>query len=213
VYERLIIQRMEVAAFIRREMWKVPADPVVPFTEHFSVVLSQFDRHGRGLGANASQWLDQSDLSFVAHQKKLTPASLTLLQGADKKKLKAIEPEVFRIMMIAIVPDLDPHGKAHTKAQKAAMADFCLAHKESLLGQCPAVAVEDKLYDVRIGDPGRKPMDSDAVDLQHAVVALSYCDLFLVDDKYVRECAARLAKVWRAPMAKVLKSVDQIPRS
>jgi hypothetical protein len=211
VFERLVIQKLEVEAFVRREFWHLPASAVDPFTEHFSVVLSHFDRDGRGLGATARQWIEETDLSNLEGLKKLTPASLLTLQAADRKKLKSIEPQAFRQWMWDTVPDLDPDKRAHIKAQKDAMADFCLKNQKALLQQCPAVAVEDKLYDIRIQDPSRKPTDSDAVDLQHSVVALSYCDVFLVGDGYVRECAARLGKISPVRLARVIKSASEIP--
>jgi hypothetical protein len=40
--------------------------------------------------------------------------------------------------------------------------------------------VEDALTAVRTANPRRKPQRSDGIDLMHAVIALAYCDYFLI---------------------------------
>ena len=46
----------------------------------------------------------------------------------------------------------------------------------------------------RIATPTRKPQRSDGIDLMHAVVALAYCDLFLVRDGFLRNCCVQAIK-------------------
>jgi hypothetical protein len=54
--------------------------------------------------------------------------------------------------------------------------------------------VDGALCEVRISDPNCKPKDSDGVDLAHAVMALAYCDYFVVRDNFVPTCIKQLEK-------------------
>jgi len=54
---------------------------------------------------------------------------------------------------------------------------------------CPAIAVESELHKIRSHDPTRQPKESDAIDLFHGVLALSYCDYYVTRDGFGRQCA------------------------
>ena len=54
--------------------------------------------------------------------------------------------------------------------------------------------VEDALTAVRTANPRRKPQRSDGIDLMHAVIALAYCDYFLIRDGYAKTCAMQVIK-------------------
>jgi len=63
-------------------------------------------------------------------------------------------------------------------------------NKADVISKCPAVAVEERLTLLRVGD-SFNPLPSDAADLQHATVALAYCDRFVTDDgRLAGHCAA-----------------------
>ena len=88
------------------------------------------------------------------------------------------------------------------------MLDFCEVHRDTFFATCKAIAVEDALTGPRIADDKRKPQRSDAIDLMHSVMALAYCDYFLVVDRFAYSCAvhaskalkhAKLATIYRDP--------------
>jgi hypothetical protein len=59
---------------------------------------------------------------------------------------------------------------------------------------CRTIAVDDALCEARISDPKRKPQESDGIDLAHAVMALGYCNYFIIRDGFVASCARRANK-------------------
>jgi hypothetical protein len=54
--------------------------------------------------------------------------------------------------------------------------------------------VEDALTIARVANPDRVPQRSDGIDLMQSVMALAYCDLFLVRDRFVRNCSELATK-------------------
>lgn len=57
---------------------------------------------------------------------------------------------------------------------------------------CPAIAVEDHLTRIRATE-SFVPTRSDAIDSQHATIAVAYCDYFVSDDKMLMEQCKRVA--------------------
>jgi len=60
--------------------------------------------------------------------------------------------------------------------------EYILDHIDQVFLECPTIAIEEQLTKIRVRD-NFQPTDSDAADLQHALVALAYCDHFVSDDK------------------------------
>jgi hypothetical protein len=56
-----------------------------------------------------------------------------------------------------------------------------------LVGALPLV--ENALTTARANDANRYRTESDGLDLQHAAVALAYCDIFYSRDAYQPQCA------------------------
>ena len=71
--------------------------------------------------------------------------------------------------------------------------DYLVDNVERVLEACPAVAIEDYLTRIRASE-SFTPKESDAADLQHAVVAVAYCDHFVSDDKKLVEHCRRSAE-------------------
>ena len=55
------------------------------------------------------------------------------------------------------------------------------------------MGVEHFVCEARTRDPNRQPTESDAIDLQHTVLGLSYCDV-LVTERYAYSTAAYAIK-------------------
>jgi hypothetical protein len=66
-----------------------------------------------------------------------------------------------------------------------------VANPQLVFSRCPAIAAESVLSDVRANVGARRPQMPDAIDLMHTVPALAYCDAFISNDGFVRECATR----------------------
>jgi len=71
--------------------------------------------------------------------------------------------------------------------------DYLTTHVDRVLELCPAIAVEQYLTQIRVIEEF-VPKESDASDLQHATVAVGYCDYFVSDDRMLVEHCRRTAK-------------------
>ena len=71
--------------------------------------------------------------------------------------------------------------------------DFLTDNTQRVLNACPAIAIEDYLTKIRAID-SFIPKESDAPDLQHAIVGVAYCDHFVSDDKRLVEHCRRSAR-------------------
>ena len=92
------------------------------------------------------------------------------------------------------------------KADRDTLAEFCWANRDQFYRECPAMGVEHFVCEARTRDPNRQPTESDAIDLQHTVLGLSYCDA-LVTERYAYSTAAYAIKVLAPlPLATVHRS-------
>jgi hypothetical protein len=92
---------------------------------------------------------------------------------------------------------------------KMKIARFCYDNRVDLYADSPAIAVESELHKTRSRDAARRPRESDAVDLFHGVLALSYCDYYITRDGFARQCtnyAKRPLRSLRA--ADIYESLD-----
>lgn len=71
--------------------------------------------------------------------------------------------------------------------------DCLVANVSRVLETCPAIAVEDYLTRIRATE-SFVPEESDAADLQHATLAVAYCDYFSSDDKMLLEHCRRTVR-------------------
>jgi hypothetical protein len=148
------------------------------------------------LGCNARKFVELfSGIEQLDEVKRRTVESLKTLQTADPKKKRLIEPQVFREWVLPKMPDADPCGRLLTKATQTEIAEHCHANRKEFYKSCPAMAVEDALGEIRTRDANRKPEEPDTLDLQHSVVALAYCNIFVTADGYVYQCATQAAKM------------------
>ncbi|MCK1479448.1 hypothetical protein IVB27_33075 [Bradyrhizobium sp. 197] len=164
------------------------------FTPHLSVVDGYLSGSRVRLGLTARGFIDGVDFARIEENKKLAPDALRRLQMIDRKAFKARHSAIFKAWITNLIPDADPDGKAVSAAQKRRLLDYCELHHDEFFDACPSLAVEDAMTVLRTADPRRKPQASDGIDLMHAVIALAYCDYFLVRDGYVKTCAVQSTK-------------------
>jgi hypothetical protein len=200
IIERVGVQRQEVKRFLWINRFGVAAEELVVFTPHLSVVDAFLAGSHAQVGLTARGFIERTDFAGIEKQKELAPDALRRLQAVDRKTFKARQHEIFRPWIKNLIPATDPEGKALSIAQTTELLTFCEAHRDRFLSACPSLAVEDALTLARTADSRRKPQRSDGIDLMHTVIALSYCDYFLVRDRFARNCAEQAIKALR-PMS------------
>lgn len=193
IVERVDAQREEVRRFLWKERFGISREFVV-ITPCLSIVNSYHSGSLTRVGLGPRQWIAGMDFDQFNPLKHAAQTTLARLQKVDKKTLRKREHEIFKPWIEALIPISDPQGKAFSAAQKTQLLNFCERHRKPFFAQCRSLAVEDALMDARISDPLRKPEQSDGIDLMHTVMALAYCDCFVVRDRFVHFCAMRTAK-------------------
>jgi hypothetical protein len=139
---------------------------------------------------NARQWVAiNHNLSGIMSDKAQIIDALNTLQAATDQQKKQKEEEVFLRWILPRIDDCDSDGKVLTKSQKMKIANFCFANRTEFYSRCPAIAVERELHKIRSRDATRIPKKSDAIDLFHGVLGLSYCDSYVTRDGFARSCA------------------------
>jgi len=109
------------------------------------------------------------------------PNALLIGRNAEKNgTAKQLEHIVDREYFKSLVP--------HHVSKKAII--YLLNNVRSVLTACPSVTIENYLTRIRLSE-NFTPKESDAVDLQHAIVGLAYCDYFISDDKMLVEHGKR----------------------
>jgi hypothetical protein len=132
-------------------------------------------------------------VDFTQH-KQQSPRALAFLQQVPKRDWKRRQREVFGAVITGVVPDVDPTGRPLREAEQRELIDYCWDNRTEFMSACPTIAVDDALCEARISDPKRKPQKSDGIDLAHAVMALGYCNYFIVRDGFVASCARQAEK-------------------
>jgi hypothetical protein len=189
--ERLDIQKCEVEAFLWKNHFLIDPAPFGVFHEHLSQVTIH---HARPIiGETAASWVARINPTEIDGAKRQTVSSLGTLQAATKQQKQQIDEAVFRAWVGPKIPVRDPGGLLTKKADRDTLAGFCWANRDQFYRECPAMGVEHFVCEARTRDPNRQPTESDAIDLQHTVLGLSYCDA-LVTERYAYSTAAYAIK-------------------
>jgi hypothetical protein len=194
ILERVQIQRHEVRAFLWKEMLKIEPEAVEALRRHLSEVESYMAGSQTRIGVTPRQWIDSVDFGRFAPSKQLAPTALRQLQTFGPKKIAQRQDEIFEKWIAGLLPTKLPDGAACSKADLSGLSQFCLENQAAFYGACPAMAVENAMTRARTATATRNPQCSDGIDLMHAVVALAYCDYFLVRDGFVFQCCEHVRK-------------------
>jgi len=190
IVERVVVQRQEAERFLWEGRFGVAPRDLCVVTPHLSVVDFYHSGTQTRIGLPRG-WIDGVDFNRVAKRKELAPDALTRLQAVNRKTFKTRQDEIFRAWSKGLIPKFDPDGKPFTVAQQSELLAWYEAHRKAFFD---ASVVEDALTAVRTANPRRKPQRSDGIDLMHAVIALAYCDYFLIRDGYAKTCAMQVIK-------------------
>jgi hypothetical protein len=198
VVERRAIQRQEVQRFLWQHKFNTTPREMIAITSSLSVVDSFFACAQARIGLTARRFIRETDFTSLQPLKRLSPDALRIFQSADPKTRKGKEKEIFDAWIGVSIPDRGPDGRALTIPEKADLLAFCWQHKRQFFVECRCLAVEDALTTARTSDAIRQPSESDGPDLQHAAVALAYCDIFYSRDGYQAQCAASARSALKA---------------
>lgn len=213
VLERVDIQRQETRAFLWKKKFGVTLEPLQVFKRHLSEVELYHAGSETRIGLTPTQWIDGVDFRKYEEYKKLAPTALRQLQTYGKKKIAKRQDEIFRKWIEAALPDVNPEGRAFSTAELSEFLAFCEGNQTAFYAACPAMAVEDALTRARTATAARKPQTSDGIDLMHAVVALAYCDYFLVRDGFVFHCCEHVRnELSGIKLATVYRDAEEIQK-
>ncbi len=146
------------------------------------------------LGLTPRVFIDEFDYTGHEPLRDLATNAQTTLRAAKPDFVKAKAKEMFCAWMDVSIPAFDPDGHRLVGIRRNAALEFCYQNAKQLYTECPAMAVEDEIVIARRQPPFTKLAKSDAADMNHAIVALAYADIFLTRDK----TQARLAETARA---------------
>lgn len=208
-----IIQKCEVKNFLLKNFYNTEYKACSPLVDCYSKVLAYDIGKAAPPDFKAinlvKSWQSSPEIfAPIALAKKSIPESLKIIQGIDKKTQKLKEEEIFRSWIGTKLPQRDLNGKELSPDEKKNLLDFLYKNKDLLLKESPSIAIEDVLYDIRNKDAARPPQTQDAADMQHSILALSYCDYFVTRDGFVRHCAEFASRTYKT--AKVLDALDGI---
>jgi hypothetical protein len=192
--ERVGVQRQEVKRFLWTNHFRAVPEDLCVFTPHLSVVDAHLAGPHAQVGLTARAFIERTNFAGIEREKKRAPNALSTLQAVDRKTFKSRQDEVFKRWIENLIPTVGPDGKLLSIKEQAELLDYCYSHRETFFPACPALAVEDALTAARTANPNRKPQTSDGIDLMHTVIALAYCDYFLVRDGFLRTCAEQAIK-------------------
>jgi hypothetical protein len=207
VYDHTYNRRNEVKRFVWRECYGRGHD-FSAVTPSLSAMNSIYMGAKSPLALTTAELVNGIDTKMLQSSKLLSKMSLTFLQSISKGDWKAKRQEMFRAVVAEFIPAIGPDGRALLKTQIADTLDLCWQKRDAFYAACPTFAVDDMMCEVRTSTPGRNSSRSDGIDLAHALVALPYCDAFLVHERYLQMCAQYACK--RLPATKLATTIKSI---
>ncbi len=192
--DHVYVRKQEVMRFLWPRRFGATAPELLYVTPHLSQAEAVYAGAKTHIGVTMEAVVaGLAGVDFKQH-KQQSPRALAFLQQVPKQDWKKRQREVFGAVMTGVVPDVDPTGRALRKSEQQELIDYCWDNRTEFMVSCPTIAVDDALCEARISDPKRKPQESDGIDLAHAVMALGYCDYFIIRDGFVASCARRAEK-------------------
>lgn len=139
---------------------------------------------------------------YKSAQQTVLNAQLTIQRARATGQYQdpSIQQRIWREWFASMLPDRGPDNRFIERSRLQPLLDQFVTDPAIVLSACPAIRAESLLSDARANTGGRNPQMTDAIDLMHSVPALAYCDAFVCNDGFVRECAKRVLKQTKRPM-------------
>ncbi|MBP2309972.1 hypothetical protein GBZ48_26240 [Azospirillum melinis] len=189
ILERREIQKQEVKSFIWKNYFNIQSSAITSIVPHLSMAASMLPGCLPEIGLTPEKFIDSIDFSELNRYRHLSPDALRTMQNFDAATIKEKEDEVFRIWISLSLPDISHENRIFTKLEKKNFLEFCVKNKQNFFKECPAFSIEHNLTKARTKNKKRNPHPSDSEDLQHAIIALAYCDIFYSMDGFLVQCA------------------------
>jgi hypothetical protein len=214
IFERVAVEKYEIRRFLWRHRYNRDHEEMTLITPYLWIVDSHLHNSRINFGMTARQFVRRIDHAMLDPLRTLSPDALRDLQTADNQLMRGLQREMFMAWLNGLMPRLDPDGQVQDVPQRAELLEFCYRRQSQFLKECPALAVEDALMVARTGNPRRNPTDSDGPDLQHAAVAMAYCDIFFTADGYQANCAGvARRRLTGARVAELCADHDQLAQA
>jgi hypothetical protein len=208
VHDMMTLQRYELRSFAWLYYFQAGLYPYSAFAPTFADYLrANFGFRVRDDYSLSDYFRNarQEHLAPIAAQQDEMAAALTTLQTVSKKQFAQIEAETFIRYLGARLPTVSPDGKEMDQDTRLSMLKLCYEQREKLNRSSPAIFAEEELGVKRRQDPSRRPKPTDAADLMHCAVGLSYCDVLVTNDGFAFHCCEH-AKA--AMSAQKIRSAD-----
>lgn len=189
VAERTTLQREEIKRYVGPPLFRADYPVIAPFQDQLSKVDQLWQGGKRRLHLTPGQWISEIDYSQSPKLKSYSKTALRALQEMDEAERLDRQTDRFGPWIRNLIPKRSPSGNPISELERAIMIEYCSADRASFLDACRSLAFENAMTLARTNNPRRNPTHSDAIDLFHGVVALSYCDYFVCRDGYLRTCA------------------------
>lgn len=214
IIERVGVEKYEVRRFLWRHRYNKDHEPTAMITPYLWVVDSHLHDSQINFGMTARQFVKGIDHTVLDPLRTLSPNALRDLQTANKVVARELRREIFMTWLNRLMPRFGPDGLVLGTEQRDELLEFCYQRQAQFLKECPALAVEDALTVARTANPGRNPTESDGPDLQHAAVAMAYCDFFFTADRYQANCASvARRKLTGTRLAELCADADQLNKA
>lgn len=202
MHDRRVIQKAEVRNFVYSNvLGKADKTSAVPvFANNLSEIAHLLmPRELPRIGENAQllckelTTVNDKAYSTLREAEVAVPDALRTLAKAKKegKLTREIQQQTLLEWIGLSIPERNPDGRPFRMEERSKLLDQCVRRNGELLHACPSMLAEDLMEGYRTEDTLRNPKASDAIDLQHVVPALAYCDAIVTNDGYLKHHCER----------------------
>lgn len=214
IIERVAVEKYEVRRFLWCHRYNRGHESMAMITPYLWVVDSHLHDSKINFGMTARQLVRGLDHTMLDPLRTLSPNALRDLQTADKEVVRGLQRGMFVAWLNGLMPRFDPDGQAVGTERRKELVEFCYQRQAQFLKECPALGVEDALTTARTANARRNPTESDGPDLQHAAVAMAYCDIFFTADGYQASCAGvARRRLTGARLAELCADAEQLAKA
>ncbi|VBS33527.1 Uncharacterised protein [Burkholderia pseudomallei] len=181
------LQTEELRRYITHKLRGPALQPLRPLNTTMSQLWSTYGSREVNIGETVSDCIiswhrDRVALERVARAARETPEAImvgrrALAEGFARNNAMIVDEEYYRTRLP--VPSsfpVDIPARLYRDLPRLLAEDGRRVHKV-----CPAIKAEDLCQRFRV-DAGFRPEPQDALDLQHSIGALAYCDYFVTRD-------------------------------
>lgn len=207
-----LIQKFELVNFLKNQIQfkekfvKISVEK--PIFTYLSQLISLYYK-SPSLGANAEKMVK----AFFSDKQQLNP-----IEESKSKSFEAISTSRIKNNLIKkydkdifiewIKQRLSFNEIFLSDEDRNHIAKWCYSNKNITFEECPSLYIESIISDIRAENSLQPAKQSDAIDLQHSVIALSLCNYFVSKDKYLKNCAEKAIKKYNGNV-KIFEKIQE----